>query len=339
MSINRKGQGVLKRAASAMGVTSVRGNLAVLQAIVLSVAVACGPAASQTPIQPSIGASTAASTSPISALPAVALPGWFAVTLKGGSLWAMRGDGSGRRQLTAPGDGVDISPTWAPDASRLAFRRSTGAGGSAQDTDMIRVVQADGTGARDLVPGSFPAWSPDSAWIAFRGIDGVDLAVIKPDGSGLQSLGARNSECPTWSPDGRKILYCRNEDMSGRVSDNWDVWVMNRDGTDQHQLTNDPARDYPIAWSKDGTRIVIFSERDGQGASFVMDADGSRVSRVTAATDLSSVDVWLPDGRFIIASSAGETPEWFVLDAKGTREHVPQLSGAFDPIGWVDNPQ
>jgi len=250
----------------------------------------------------------------------------------------MRGDGSERRQVTKSGAGVDTSPTWAPDVSRLAFRHSTGTGGGSQDTDTIRIVQADGSSARDLVDGSFPAWSPDGAWIAFRGVDGVDLAVIKPDGIASTSLGARNAECPVWSPDGTRILYCRNEDASGFVSDNWDVWVMNRDGSDQRPLTSDPARDYPIAWSRDGSKIVFFSERDGQGASFVMEDDGSRVVRVTASTDLSSVGAWLPDGRFVIASAGADTPEWFVLTESGARQPVPQLSGAFDPIAWIGGP-
>jgi Tol biopolymer transport system component len=279
-----------------------------------------------------------APTEPLSSTATLSLSGWFAFTVTGGDLWVMRGDGSDRHQVTTSGDGVDISPTWAPNASRLAFRHSTGAGGGQRDTDTIRIVQADGTGERHLVDGSFPAWSPDGALIAFRGVEGVDLAVIRPDGTGLRSLGARHSECPVWSPDGTRILYCRNEDLSGVVSNNWDVWVMNRDGSGQHQLTNDPARDYPVAWSKDGSRIVFFSDRDGKGASYVMQADGSSVARVTQATDLSSVGVWLPDGRFIIMSADGDTPEWYLVDASGQRRRIPQLSGAFDPIAWVDWP-
>jgi TolB protein len=266
------------------------------------------------------------------------LPGWFAFTYTDGDLWVMRGDGSDRHQVTRSGDAVDTSPTWAPDGSRLAFRRSTGTGGGPQDVDTVRVVQADGNGAHDLVEGSFPAWSPDGAWIAFRGVEGVDLAVIRPDGTGLTSFGVRNAECPVWSPDGTRILYCRNEDASGQVSGNWDVWVMNRDGSERRQLTNDPARDYPISWSRDGSEIAFFSERDGQGASFVMEKDGSRVVRVTAAMDLSSVGAWLPDGRFVIASADGVTPEWYVLDGTGARERIAQLSGAFDPIAWIDVP-
>jgi Tol biopolymer transport system component len=296
------------------------GQLVLVLLVLVTVAVGCGP-------MPSPSAQPSAS--------ALSLPGSFAFTVAGGDLWAVNGDGSGRHRLTTSGDGVDISPTWAPGASRLAYRHSTAASGGAQGTDEIRIVQADGSGARDLVAGSFPAWSPDGAWIAFRGTTGVDLALIRPDGSDLTPIGARNAECPVWSPDGMRILYCRNADASGVVSDNWEIWVMNRDGSQQHQLTDNPARDYPIAWSADGTRIVFYSQRDGPGASYLMDADGSNVSRLTAATDLSSVGAWLPDGRFVISSAGDGIPEWFLVDATGARQPIPQLSGAFDPIGWI----
>src|ERR1041385_1138460 len=53
-----------------------------------------------------------------------ALPGWFAFTVASGDLWVVRGDGSDRHRVTSSGDGVDFSPTWAPDASQLAFRHS-----------------------------------------------------------------------------------------------------------------------------------------------------------------------------------------------------------------------
>ena len=289
---------------------------------------ACSP----TPSPAGVSGSAAASDQPA----APALPGWFAFTGRDGDLWVMRGDGSGRLQVTQPEGSVDFSPTWAPDASRLAFRSSTQPAGGAPSVDTIRIVNADGTAVRDLVEGSFPAWSPDGASIAFRGIDGVDLALIKPDGTGLRPLGVRNAECPVWSPDGSKLLYCRNEDSAGHVSNNWDVWVMKADGSDSRQLTNDPARDYPIAWSTDGSKVIVFSDREGRGASYLMASDGSEFTRITPSPDLSSVNVWLPDGRFVIAGSGADAPDWYVLDANGARQLIPQLAGAFDPLAWIE---
>jgi hypothetical protein len=69
-----------------------------------------------------------------------------------------------------------------------------------------------------------------------------------------------------------------------------------------------------------------------------MGADGSGAVGVTEATDLSSVGAWLPDGRFVIAAANGDIPEWYLLDGSGARLHIPQLTGAFDPIAWTDGP-
>jgi TolB protein len=120
------------------------------------------------------------------------------------------------------------------------------------------------------------------------------------------------------------------------VSNNWEVWVMNRDGSHQVQLTHDPGRDYPTAWSADGSKIAFFSDRGGHGASYVMEADGSSVSRVTNDAGLSSVGAWLPDGRFVMSSSGPDVPTWYVLAPDGSRTVLPQLDGAFDPIGWIN---
>jgi Tol biopolymer transport system component len=109
----------------------IRSGRPVVLATVVAL-VGCGPVPSQSVNQPSSVASIEATSSSPAAL---SLPGWFAFTLAGGDLWVTRADGSDRRQVTSSGDGVDISPTWAPDASQLAFRHSTGAGGGPQDTD------------------------------------------------------------------------------------------------------------------------------------------------------------------------------------------------------------
>ena len=48
---------------------------------------------------------------------------------------------------------------------------------------------------------------------------------------------------PAWSPDGSKIAF--ESDRDG----NYEIYVMNADGTAQHNLTNDGAYDRDPAWS------------------------------------------------------------------------------------------
>ena len=46
----------------------------------------------------------------------------------------------------------------------------------------------------------------------------------------------------TWSPDGKKILFSSDRDGNEKV------YVMNSDGTDQINLTNNPAIDWCPSW-------------------------------------------------------------------------------------------
>ncbi len=262
-----------------------------------------------------------------------------------GDLWVMNADGSERRQLTRSGRGVDYSPTWSPDGKRIAFRTTRGRSPVGVDPSNIFVINADGSGERQLTPlardprgsgGLFPAWSPKGDVIAFS--NGFGISLIRPDGTHMKRLGV-TGECPTWSPDGAKIMFCSNSANRGQGGDNWDVWVMNADGSDVRSLTKRPGQDYPGAWSPDGKRIAFFSRRASPGGdSFVMNADGSGVRRITYSDGAEAVNAWLPDGRLIVAVSPPRRdgpPDWYLISQDGKqRESLPQLAHAMDPLAW-----
>jgi Tol biopolymer transport system component len=89
---------------------------------------------------------------------------------------------------------------------------------------------------------------------------------------------------------------------------NWEIYTMNADGTGQTRLTNNPAADEAPAWSPDGTKIAFMSKRDPVSCSFsygcpfqifVMNADGSGVTRLTTTTTDDLRPAWSPDGKKI----------------------------------------
>ena len=65
-----------------------------------------------------------------------------------------------------------------------------------------------------------------------------------------------NDGWPTWAPDGGRIAF--ESDRSG----NWDIWVMNPDGTGLTNLTQSPEDELYPAWSPDGKKIAFTSQAE-----------------------------------------------------------------------------
>ncbi len=273
-------------------------------------------------------------------------PGRIAYNTPAGDLFVVNSDGSDRRQLTKSGVGVDYNPAWSPDGRHIAFRTTRGESyhGDA-DPSNIFVINADGSGERQLTlprrdrrasGGLFPAWSPLGNEIAFSNGHGINL--MRPDGTGARPLGVQG-ECPVWSPDGSQIMFCSNAVVRGEQVDNWDVFVMDADGSNVRRLTRDPAQDYPGAWSPDGKQIVFSSQRNGNFDLYLVNADATNLRRITDDPGGEAANAWLPGGKLVVGLSIPDVegpPEWVLMNADGAhRMGLPQLAGAMDPIAWL----
>ncbi len=84
---------------------------------------------------------------------------------------------------------------------------------------------------------------------------------------------------------------------------------MNGDGSNQINLTNNPADDIGGYWSPDGTKILFTSKRDGNNEIYVMNADGSNQTRLTDNLDYfwTKPFNWSPDGTMIAFQSDTNT--------------------------------
>ena len=103
--------------------------------------------------------------------------------------------------------------------------------------------------------------------------DGHGVYVVNADGSGVRNLTPKPMgafyAAPAWSPDGRKITF------AGERDGNSEIYLMNADGSGQRNLTLNLAYDAGPGWSPDGRKITFVSNRDGRYAVYVMNADGS----------------------------------------------------------------
>jgi TolB protein len=99
---------------------------------------------------------------------------------------------------------------------------------------------------------------------------------------------------PSWSSDGRQIIFSSN-----RVG-NWDVWIMNGDGTNQTQLTKASGDNIKPRLSPDGKRIVWLSNRLGYWGIWTMNADGSIPYEMVRSVADDADPCWSPDGKNIL---------------------------------------
>lgn len=160
-----------------------------------------------------------------------------------------------------------------------------------------------------------------------------EIYVMDPDGSHQTNLtnnplGGRRSwwhgdRGPAWSPDGARIAFAR-QGVAGDPQ-NYEIYVMDADGSNETRLTNDPNYDFSPAWSPDGKKIAFASMRTGFLQIYVMDEDGSNPIPLTNSSTGDSEPVWSPDGARIafvrfMPFGSGFSSEIYVMDAGGSNQ-------------------
>jgi Tol biopolymer transport system component len=112
-------------------------------------------------------------------------------------------------------------------------------------------------------------------------------------------------EKPVWSPDGRQIAF-----VSTREG-NYDIYVMQADGTGVRRLTDHAAIEHDPSWAPDGRSIIFTGERDGRGELYRVWLDSARVDRITSGFNRAIMPAVSPDGAQV--AYAGQTIRWFQI--------------------------
>ncbi len=211
------------------------------------------------------------------------------------AIYTISSNGSNLRKLT-DGNSADGQPRWSRDGKMIVFY-------SERDGRLqLYVMNADGSNQRRLTDSGsldyLPDFSPKGDLVVFQSRKerpGIahDIYVVRVDGTDRTRLtDERNGyTSPKWSPDGTKILFERaivtkkyyrdlSREEMGQMKNSTEIFVMDKNGTNLKNLTNNEVEDSTPQWSRSGRTIYFMSRRDGLLNVYAMKADGTKVRKV-----------------------------------------------------------
>ena len=152
----------------------------------------------------------------------------------------------------------------------------------------------------------------------------LDIFTMDSDGSNVKQL---TNELgydggPFWSYDGSKIVYrAEHPKAPEEVKDykdlytaglirpgNLEIWVMNADGSNKHQVTRNGAANFGPYWLPDGKRIIFASNqadpKNGRDFDlYIINEDGTGQQRITYHPDFDGFPMFSSDGQRLVWAS------------------------------------
>jgi TolB protein len=162
--------------------------------------------------------------------------------------------------------------------------------------------------------------------------DRSDIYSINPDGTGITKLTQTGDAwSPVWSPDGTRIAYDDWSDGDGEIK------VMDADGSNVVQLTDNTVEDASPAWSPDGEWIAFARGDDEFPEADIFDiykmrADGNEVSQLTVSEAQEWTPTWSPDSSRIAFYSDDEI---VVMNADGTGTATLEINHPANNPDWA----
>jgi Tol biopolymer transport system component len=191
----------------------------------------------------------------------------------GSGLATINPDGTGYTELPLPQIGCG---SLSPDGTRFVTGSMKGiyTARASDGGDRVRLTNFGGT---------YASYSPDGTQVVFtpshyrpRPNGASGLWVVNADGTGLHLIAHNYAIRPSWSPDGRWILF----ETAGAA-----VYVVHPDGTGLRRITLESTPRlrqviYP-SWSPDGTRFLFVGVTGSDWNLFTARTDGSDVEQIT----------------------------------------------------------
>jgi len=197
----------------------------------------------------------------------------------------------------------DGYPAVSPTGKYIAFYGKY----DKRKTWSIHTADVDGNNIRRLthvknVWDSAPAWSTDGKTIIFsreyKGVNGnwqEEVWLMNADGTEKRQIKNLKGRAAEFMQDGR-ILF-QSKASPSQIS------IVNIDGSNIIQLTNDDTNNMSPKISPGGSQIAYLSNRDGNQEVYVMNIDGSNQKRLTRNSIVEWGPAWSTDGTKVFFSS------------------------------------
>ncbi len=221
----------------------------------------------------------------------------------------------------------------SPDGQRIAFYAYYDNG----RTWSIHTMNIDGGDRKRLTHlknarDSSPSWSPDGKTIIFSRSFQGQYQIWRMNVSGgekrpVRKLSGLDSK---FTPDGR-IVYSSHWNETGEIC------IADPDGLNNRQITRNSFKDGHPEVSPDGSRILFYSDRDGNYELYIMNRNGSGIQRLTNHPAHDWNGSWSPDGKWIafISNRDGDYEIYVIRsDGSGLRKITDNRFADTCPV-WV----
>lgn len=112
---------------------------------------------------------------------------------------------------------------------------------------------------------------------------------------------------PRWSNDGTRILFQSNR------TGNWQLYIMDKDGSNEERITNDNFNNNFPDWSSGNTKIAFVSDREGNEDVYVMNMDGTGLINLSKNPARDIHPYFSPDGKKLLFNSSRDDEESFEI--------------------------
>jgi len=208
----------------------------------------------------------------------------------------MNADGSGFRRLTTDTSRQHVYASLSPDGQSVLYSTFL----EQNVYEIYEMDLNDGSVERltnKIGVSNAPEVSPDGQSIVFsRGLPATgqyQIMLMDRNGGNLGNIPQLSGWDPTWSPDGKQILFA--SDRNGTVQ----LYTVNVNGRNLIRLTSLPAIRGRSDWSPDGRFIVTYSGTPWDREVYIMNADGSDVRQLTPTGGNSQGPSFSPDGKWV----------------------------------------